>query len=80
MVNLRDTEKWIEDTLSSVILCISTYTHHHVERKRVLGVKVPQLAQNGKHVLLPHFDDDHFVDQNRDLNREGEHLIDCPFV
>lgn len=48
--------------------------------KCVLGLKVPQLAQNGKDGLLPHFDEDHFMNQNRDLRRDGGHNTSCTFV
>lgn len=49
--------------------------HHHVKMKRVLGIEVLKLTQDGKHFLLPHLHKDHLVDQDRYLQKDFMSLI-----
>lgn len=71
--------KQVKDGLVGQSECCSSFdTYHHVEMECVLGLKVLQLHQNGKDGLLPHFDDDHLMNQNRDL--DGGKNTSCTFV
>lgn len=58
-------------------------THHHVQVKCVLGIEVLQLTENRKNLLLPHFNEDHFMDQHRNLespNRKGWSFLDLAII
>lgn len=63
-------ESMMKAASKTYFLTISSWTYHHVKMKRVLGIEVLQLAQNRENFLLPHFNEDHFMDQHRDLESQ----------
>lgn len=63
-------ESMMKAASKTYFLTISSWTYHHVKMKRVLGIEVLQLAQNRENLLLPHFNEDHFMDQRRYLESQ----------
>lgn len=63
-------ESMMKAASKTYFLTMSSWTYHHVKMKRVLGIEVLQLAQNRENLLLPHFNEDHFMDQHRYLESQ----------